>query len=251
MPGQTVSNPSALPAGQIPTSSSTAVSSTGAASLLLEGASWKMVKNTEASVTFANGVWVDPVTGDLDFFYQIQNTRPASKGAPNNAVASSYTLDDFNNIGITGVFQVSYATKGNGCAFFGAGPCPPTSAGSGFLRPTTQSVTSVTRSAGGGTDLTVTMSGPVTAGTNSAILVVQTNVQNFDQAGSGTFRWQASPPPGAIGSAPGQNTGGPWVLDALEPVPNVPEPGFYGELALGVAGLLLFVQRRRPRKTEA
>jgi hypothetical protein len=252
LPGQTVTNPSMLPAAQIPTAPSTAVSSSGANSLLLEGASWKMVKNTEASITFANGVWVDPTTGDLDFFYQIQNTRSASKAAPNNAVANSFILDDFNNIGITGVFQVSYSTKGTGCAFFGAGPCPPSASGSGFLRPTTESVLSVSRSfSGGGSDLLVNLSGPVTAGTNSAILVVQTNVKDFDQSGSGTFRWQAPPPPGALGSAPGQNTGGPWVLDALEPVPNVPEPGFYGELALGVAGLLLLVQRRRPRKTEA
>jgi hypothetical protein len=217
--------------------------------LLLEGASWKTGTASEANITFANGVWVDPMTGGLDFFYQIQNTRLPSKAAPNNAVSTISLFDDFGGVGITGVFQISYATAGaTGCAFFGAGPCPPSSAGSGFLRPTTESITSVSRSlSGGGSDLMVTLSGPVTAGTNSAILVVQTNATDFNQTGSGTFSWQAPPPPGAKGSGPGQNTGGPWVLDALEPL-VVPEPGFYGELGLGVTALAWFA-RRRMKKT--
>jgi hypothetical protein len=93
--------------------------------------------------------------------------------------------------------------------------------------------------------VTVNLSGPVTAGTNSAILVLQTNSQDFDQSGSGTFSWQAAPPAGATGSGPGQDTGGPWMLDALEPMPDVPEPGFCAELTFGVTGLLWLARRRK------
>jgi hypothetical protein len=214
--------------------------------LLEEGSSWKVGNQTGANITFANGVWVDPTTGGLDFFYQIQNTFPASKTALNNTVSSTFVLTSFAGIGITNVFQAQFSTAGStGCAFFGPGPCPPDSGGSGFLRPTTESIVSVSRSAGSGADLTVDVGGlGVAPGTNSAILVIETDAKDFDQSGSGTFSWRASPPAGAIGSGPGQNTGGPWMLDALEPVITTPEPGFYGVLALGVAGLIMLAQRR-------
>jgi hypothetical protein len=245
LPGQTVNNPGALPAGSVPTGTSTAVSSTGSANLLEEGSSWKFNGKTDANITFATGVWVDPSSGDLDFFYQIQNSFPKAQSALDNTVASSMTLTDFSGVGISNVYEVTYATKGlTGCAFFGAGPCPPDANGSGFLRPTTASVSSVARSSGAGSDLTVNFNGlGIAPGTNSAILVIETTAKDFDQTGSGTFTWEGAPPAGAVGSGPGQNTKGPWVLDALEPVVT-PEPGFYGILALGIAGLLLIVRRR-------
>ncbi len=247
LPGGTILNPGALPAGSTPSGPSTAVSSTAAQNPLIEGSSWKVGSTTGASVTFANGVWVDP-TGGLDFFYQIQNTTTAKPSA-SNTVASSYSLVDFTGIPISNVFQVNYATAGaTGCAFFGAGPCPPDKNGSGFLRPTTETITSVSRSLDGST-LNVNLSAGVTPKTNSAILVVETGSTDFDQTGEGTFSWHGAPPVGARGSGPGQNTIGPWQLDALEPL-LTPEPGFYGILALGIAGLLLFV-RRRSGKAEA
>jgi hypothetical protein len=185
---------------------------------------------------------VDPTTGFLDFFYQIQNTYSGDL-RDSDTVASSFTLQDFGGIGITGVYQINYGATGNGCAFFGAGPCPPDSNGSGFLKPTTQTITSVTRSGGIGDDLTIALSGGVTPKTNSAILVIQTDAKDFDQSGAGSFTWKGAPPNGAVGSGPGQNTVGPWVLDSLEPI-LTPEPGSYGLLALGVAGLILFVRWR-------
>jgi hypothetical protein len=247
LPGQTINNPGALPSIDVPTGNSTAVSSTGSANLLEEGSSWKSAGKTGANITFATGVWVDP-DGDLDFFYQIQNSFP--KAMPNNTVANSFTLEDFSGIGITGVYEVTYSGKGvTGCAFFGTGPCPPDSNGSGFLRPTDQTISSVTRSGGLGSDLTVNFNAGITAGTNSAILVIQTNAKDFDQSGAGTFMWAGAPPAGSVGGGPGQNTNGPWVLDSLEPV-LTPEPGSYGVLALGVAGLWL-VTRRRSEKARS
>jgi len=253
MPGGTITNPGALPSAAFPTGPSTAVSSSGSANLLSEGSSWKVGSKTGANITFETGVWVDN-SGFLDFFYQIQNTYPKSAGVNNaNTVMNSFTLTDFGGVGITGVFQVGFATPGaTGCAFFGAGPCPPDGNGSGFLRPTDQSIASVTRSGGAGSDLTVDFSGPgITPSTNSAILVIETNAKDFDQTGEGIFNWKGAPPIGAKGSGPGQNTQGPWILDSLEPV-LTPEPGFYGVLSLSIAGLLLIVRRRSEKaKTNA
>jgi hypothetical protein len=241
LPGGTVLNPGSLSSTLFPTAPSTAVSSTGANNLLEEGSSWKVGTKTGAAITFVNGVWVDPVTGDLDFFYQIQNTFTGA-AANNDEVLQSFTLGDYAGVGITGVFKVTFDMAGNGCAFFGPGPCPPLSNGSGFLRPTNGSINSVARSIDGA-DLTVTFNNSVNPGKNSAILVIQTDAKDFDQTGTGTFFWKGAPPVGSTGSGPGQNTKGPWVLDALEPI-LTPEPGFYGVLALGIAGLLLFVRRR-------
>jgi hypothetical protein len=215
-------------------------------SFLEEGAAWEMGNRLGALATFVNGVWVDPSTGGLDFFYQIQNSFPARLGAaPDNSVSSSFTLDGFASAPITGVFQLSSTIASTaGCAFFAGGQCPPGSVGLGFLRPTSSSILSVTRGGGTGATLTVDLSGPVAAGTRSAILVVQTSSQDFDASGSGTFSWLSAPPSGATGSGPGQDTGGPWVLDALTPVAPAPEPGASTLLTLCVTGLLLFGRRQ-------
>jgi hypothetical protein len=244
-PGGTVLNPGALPGSLTPTSASTATSSTGSAPILEDGASWKTSSGgkttTGANITFANGVWVDPNTGGLDFFYQIQNTYTGPTTA-NDTVNPTFTLVDYSGISITGVYQYNTSAAGNGCAFFGSPHCPPTTNGSGFLIPTTETVSSVSRSIDGST-LTVNLNSGVTPKTNSAILVIQTTAVDFDQSGSGTFHWNGAPPLLSTGSGPGQNTIGPWQLDALEPLVT-PEPGFYGVLALGIAGLFLFVRRR-------
>jgi hypothetical protein len=250
LPGQTITNPGALPGIDIPSASSTAISSTGSASLLEEGSSWKVGTKTGANITFANGVWIDPTTGNLDFFYQIQNTFKGTAAA-NNTVLRQFELGDFGGVQITGVFEVTYSTTSNGCAFFGAGPCPPDSNGSGFLRPTTGVVESVARSSGFGDDLTITFSGNgIAPGTNSAILVIQTNANDFDQSGSGTFFWKGAPPSGAVGSGPGQNTKGPWILDALEPI-ITPEPSAYGVLFLAIGGLMAYARRRAKKAKSA
>jgi hypothetical protein len=218
-------------------------------SFLEEGAAWEVGSRLGALASFVNGVWVDPATGGLDFFYQIQNAFPSRLGAaPDNAVSSSFALDGFATAPITGIFQLSSNTPSTaGCAFFGGGQCPLGSVGLGFLRPTSGGILSVDRSSGAGGTLRVDLSGPVTAGKSSAILVVQTSLQDFDASGWATFSWLSPPPSGAVGSGPGEDTGGRWVLDALTPVALAPEPGAYGVVLLCVIALL-WVGRRQAKK---
>lgn len=244
LPGGTVSPVAVLPPGFPSGPSSTGscasfsspCSSTGSNALLQEGASWKKNNVVGANVTFENGVWVDPVTHELDFFYQIQNTFTGATAA-NNTITTTFMLEDFTGV-TTNVYQVDLSGP-SGSAFF---------AGSGFKKPTADTITKVSRSLNGA-DLTVTLTTTgIKPKTNSAILVVKTNATDFDQAGLGSFSWNAAPPAGATGG--GQNTNlKNWTLDALEPV-LTPEPGFYGVLSLGIAGLLMLVRRRSGRPQE-
>lgn len=227
LPGGTISSIAALPPG-FPSGPSTAVSSTGANPLLQEGASWKVGKTVGGNVTFENGVWIDPTTHQLDFFYQIQNTFTGAKAA-NNTISTTFTLADFSPV-TTDIYQADFATMGS--AFFN---------GSGFVKPTADQVMKVSRDLTGDLTVTLTTTG-ILPKTASAILVVKTNALDFDQAGLGSFSWNGAPPLGATGG--GQNTNMKnWTLDALEPL-LTPEPGFYGILSLGIAGLLLLVRRR-------
>ncbi len=229
VPGYTYGYP-AYPPG-----SPTGVSSLGGNPRLQEGASWSMpgVTGASANITFENAVDIDPVTGALDFFYQIQNTYT---GAATNSDTISPTIvlnESFEGVAITGVEQMNAL---NFVSF------------NGFAKPTGGiSVASVSLGqyqTDGSADLTVTFSAPIAPKQDSAILVIQTDARDFDQAGGGAFSWMTAPPAGAHkGGSPATN---PFYLDALEPL-VAPEPGSYGMLSLGVSGLLLLIHR--PKKS--
>jgi hypothetical protein len=201
--------------------------------LLQEGASWAPPGSgtPSANITFENAVYVNPANGDLDFFYQIQNTFSGAATA-NNTVSSTIVLDDFSLPGVT-ITGVAEITNASFLSF------------DDFVKPTPSSsaITSVALAANDQT-LTVTYGAPIAPSQDSAILVIETNARQFNQNAEGTFNWTGATPPGAHGSATGTGTPATtFTLDALEPV-AAPEPGVYGILSLGLAGLLLLVHRR-------
>jgi len=232
-PGGTVT-PTAYGYGTpaFPSGAPDGVSSVGANNLLQEGESWALAnsRTSLANITFENAVYVDPTTGDLDFFYQIQNTYNGATTASNTVSKTVVLNESFEGTTITGVAEI---TSANFKGF------------DDYVKPTAgDAITSVSLGsyqADGSANLTINFSTPITPKTDSAILVIETNSTDFDQAGQGTFSWTGNPPAGAHdGSNLATN---PFTLDALEPIPT-PEPGFYGVLSLGLAGLLLLVHRR-------
>jgi hypothetical protein len=226
VPGGTINNPAALPAGQTPTGPSTAVSSVGASNSFHDNGGWTVSKTTlGGSVNLESGVWVDPSTGDLDFFYQLQNVY-SGPAASDNTLVDTFDIQDFSGV-TTNVFQVT--SGGTGSLFF---------ANSGYLAPTSDTVTQVSADNSG--DLMVTLSASLAPKTNSAVLVIETNAKDFDEAGDAyNLNWKSSPPANAHGAG----ATNPFELGALEPL-LTPEPGFYGALALGIASLLLVVHGR-------
>jgi hypothetical protein len=216
---------------QFPSGAPNGGSSSGANPLLQEGFSYSPAnsKGAVANITFENTVYVDPVTGDLDFFYQIQNTYTGAATNQNTIAPTVQFNESFEGVTITGVSEI---TSTNYQTF------------DDFVKPTGGGITSVSLGnydSQGDADLTVTFSAPIAPKQDSAILVIQTNATDFDQAGEGTFAWKANPPAGShSGNTLVTN---PFTLDALEPLPT-PEPGFYGVLSLGIAGLLLLAHRR-------
>lgn len=229
-------------AGTVPSGSPIAVDPiTGTQGGLNDGFNWRPGKNTNprASGNYINAVYVDPVTHDLDFYYQIQNTF---LGAANgqNTLQSVFQIADFAGFTIFDVQQLTYNTSGN---FFSAG------SGGQFKGKTTRTITSVSRSLDG-SDLTVNLNGTVLPGQNTAVLLIKTNATNFDQ-GSSSFNWKTAP----NGCTPANQASGncgnaytqPFYLASLEPF-AAPEPGFYGMLSLGMGGLFFAVRRRRTAK---
>jgi len=223
-----------------PSGSPNAVSTTGANPLLQEGYSWSPAGgSTKANITFENGVYVDPNTGDLDFFYQIQNTYTGA-AMPSNTVSPLITMNmNLEGVQVTGVSEIT-STNFQSFDDFVA-PTAGDKISSVSLCQTTLSPCAAGYEPDGNANVFVTFSGSIVPSSDSAILVIQTNAKDFDQAGEGTFSWKATPPPGAHQGA--TLVTNPFTLDALEPLP-VPEPGFYGVLSLGLAGLLLLVHRR-------
>jgi len=225
--GTTFPNPiAALPASQTPSGPSTATSSVGSSNSFHDNGGWTVSKTAlGGAVNLESGVWLDPSTGGLDFFYQLQNTWTGST-ANNNTLVNTFSIQDFEGV-TTNVFQVT--SGGTGSLFF---------PGSGYLAPTSDTVTRVSADLTG--DLTVTLSGNLAPKTNSAVLVIETNATDFDSAGDAyNLNWKSAPPTNAHGAAAVQ----PFTLGALEPL-LTPEPGFYGALALGIASLLLVVHGR-------
>ena len=207
----------------------------GANPLLQEGASWAPagLGTPAANITFENVVYAAPSTGDLDFFYQIQNsyTGPASG---DNTVSPTIVLDDFSlpGVTITGVEQIT------------ASQFQPFD---DFVKPNpaANNISSVSLGLNDQT-LTVVFSGAIKPGQDSAILLIETNAKAFNQNAEATLSWLSAPPAGAHGSAAAQT----FELDALEPAP-APEPSVYGFLSLAIAGLLLLANRKlRERQHE-
>lgn len=226
---------------QFPSGVPNGVSTVGANNLLQEGESWALAnsRTSLANITFENAVYVDPSTGDLDFFYQIQNTYTGPAMNSNTVNPTIEINETFAGVQITGVSEI---TSTNFKAFDDyAKPTGGNTITSVSLCQTTLTPCLTGYEPDGAANLFLTFSSPIAPGQDSAILVIQTNATDFDQAGQGTFSWKSTPPVGAHdGSNPATN---PFTLDALEPLP-VPEPGFYGVLSLGIAGLLLLVHRR-------
>lgn len=206
------------------------------------GFNWRTgpAAKNKAAGNYVNAVYVDPVTHELDFYYQIQNTFKDPAGNPQNTVQAVFQIADFGGFAILDVRQLMDPAAGN---FFGDG------ANVEFKGKTTQTITQVSRSANGSV-LTVTLSGVVKPGQNTAVLLIKTNATNFDQ-GTSRFNWMTAP----SGCSPANQAAGncgnaytnPFFLNNLEPV-IVPEPGFYGMLSLGIGGLFLAVRRRRATK---
>jgi hypothetical protein len=220
--------PTLLGSSSIPTGPPNAVSSQGFTPFFQEDASWSVGSQTaKAGMNFDSAVYKDPSTGGLDFFYQIQNPfKGAATGT--NTVASSFVIDWFTlpGITVTGVAQIKASNF--------TGPF------SNFLKPKPAG-SAITNLSLNGTDnmLTVTLDQPVAPGQNSAILVIETNAKDFDQAGNATFNWVTNPAgPGVHGAV------NPFNLQTLEPVITTPEPGFYGLLALAIAGTVMIARSR-------
>ncbi|MCU1263443.1 MAG: hypothetical protein JWO80_6328, partial [Bryobacterales bacterium] len=121
-----------------------------------------------------------------------------------------------------------------------------------FKGKTPVSILNVERSANG-SNLNVNLSSVVKPGQNTAVLLVKTNAKNFDQ-GTSSFNWSTAPSGCSAASQATGNCGNaysePFFLNNLEPF-AAPEPGFYGMLSLGIAGLFFVVRRRSIKATSA
>jgi hypothetical protein len=226
-PGGSVT-PTVAPTSSVPTGAPNGVSSQGFTPFFQEDASWSVNSQpAKAGMNFDSAVYKDTSTGGLDFFYQIQNPfKGAATGT--NTVASSFVIDWFTlpGITITGVDQIDASDF--------TGPF------SNFLKPKPAG-SAITNVSLNGSDnmLTVTLDQPIKPGQNSAILVVQTNAHDFDQASNATFNWVTNPTGAGVHGAVN-----PFNLQTLEPVITTPEPGFYGLLALAIAGTVMIARGR-------
>ena len=209
---------------------------------LNDGFNWRAGKGqpNKASGNYINAVYVDPVSHELDFYYQIQNTFAGTTNGQ-NTIQSVFQIADFAGFAILDVQQLTDNVAGN---FFGDG------ANVEFKGKTSQTITSVDRSVDG-SDLTVQLSGAVSPGQNTAILLIKTDATNFDQ-GTSVFNWVTAPSGCSILNRNAGNCGNaypqPFFLNNLEPFAAAPEPGFYGMLSLGMGGLFFAVRRRRSAK---
>jgi len=234
-PGGTATPVNMLPGtATFPAGTPNGVSAEGSQPFFQDDGAWSLGnKPLSASVNFDSAVWVDPNTGTLDFFYQLQNDY--SGAATNtNTLKPVFTIDLFTlpGVTITGVAQIT-ATNWNAAA-----------APDHFVKPTpvTNVINSVSLNAADDS-LTVTMNSALAPSQNSAILVIETNARDFDQNGDGVLNWKSAPPTGAHGSGSTE----PFDLGTLEPIAT-PEPGVYGALVLGLGGLFM-VRRRSSKKS--
>jgi hypothetical protein len=233
-PGGSVSPVTLLPGtATFPVGTPNGVSTFGYKPFLQEDGSWSAptggVPNN--GIDFDSATFYDPVTHDLDFFYQVQNLAKNVPTVGDNTVVTTYKLNLptlTTGVTIMGVDQI------NNMNFSAAANAD------NFLDPTLGINISSVSLALNDMTLTVQMSGSgIGPGQNSAVLVLQTNANDFVQSGMGVFNWKSNPPAGSFGSINPN-----FVLNTLEPILSTPEPGFYGVLSLGLAGLLLLAHRR-------
>ena len=208
------------------------------------GFNWKTgnAKPNKASGNYVSAVYVDPITHDLDFYYQIQNTFGGTANGQ-DTLKSSFTITDFGKFTIFEVLKLQSNVTGN---FFGDGNNVE------FKGQTQVGIVDVKRSANG-SNLTVDLSSVVKPGQNTAVLLVRTNAKNFDQ-GTSSFNWSTAPSGCSASAQATGNCGNAYTqqffLNNLEPF-QAPEPGFYGMLSLGIAGLFFVVRRRSIKATSA
>jgi hypothetical protein len=151
--------------------------------------------------------------GTEDFYYQVDNLNAKGvKGSISSISIADYTSYSTNASTVTPPYNSSLQSSG-----FGTGS-------KGNYAPT-----GVSRAADGSA-LTFTFKG-LTAGQNSSVLLIQTDATTFDQLGYFTV---------ANGNSISTYT--------FEPAP---EPGFYGSLAVAIAGVILVVRRRSSKANAA
>ena len=204
---------------------------------------WYAGATLRGNATFVEGVWVDPTTHYLDFFYQIQNhsTTPVIlsdtvgnlAGAPNPGQLT-LTLTGFGPGFSETIFDITSTTYH-----------PGTLGGSLFTMPISGNAV-VAANNSTPNDLIATFNYGLMPGQSSAILLVQTNATSSKAGGQAMFNWRQNP--SRHGATGGTAFSSELITaNTLEPAP---EPSAYGALALGLAGLF-FVVRRRAQKTAA
>jgi hypothetical protein len=206
----------------------------------LEGGAWTVGSNLAgADINYANAVYADPTSGDLDFFYQIEPSILGNSVDSNSAELSTLINGcTLTGLTITGVQQITSASFNS----FGV-----------FVKPTssTNNISSVSLSSND-QDLTIDFSTNVAPGQYSAILMIETNATSCDQnstGGTGGTDGTSGTSGTANPAAPLANLSGGVSNQAASPdVPvPAPEPGGYGMLLLGCC--LLFLVHRRSRET--
>jgi len=193
---------------------------------------WFNGPNLDGNVKFNEAVIVDPMSGNLDFFYQIQNNSPAPTGITQQA-------STIQNLGGGGA-SVMLTGYGPGTAEDVYVITNSTGLGAGFLNASgTANITTVNQTAG---NIIVNFNNAVLPGTDSAILLVRTNASptSFTTGGTANFRWRQNP------ALHGATSGTAFTSENISVATLVPtpEPGVYGLLSLAIAGLFFVVHRR-------
>jgi hypothetical protein len=193
---------------------------------------WFNGPNLDGNVKFTEAVIIDPGTGNLDFFYQIQNNSPAPSGITQSASTlqnlggggATLTLNGFGPGVTENVFQITNSS-GLSASFGNA---------SG-----TNDIVTVSRTS---TSDVISFNNPITPGTESAILLIKTNAAPtaFTTGGTANLRWRQNP---ALHGATSGTAFSSENITVATLVPT-PEPGVYGLLSLAIAGLFFAVHRR-------
>lgn len=263
-PGCTVAPVTLLPGTtSFPLGSPNGVSSQGSTPFFQGDGAWSVAgQSNSGSVDFDSAVFIDPVTHNLDFFYQIQNVYNGATtttdtlgnytGVNPNPQTSSYNLilNTLPGVTIMQVAQISPGNWNNACVTpTMSNPNPPVPCPDDFVqpKPSTTQINSVTLAFdpinNDFDDLQINMNSPLAPGQDSAILVIKTNANDFDQNGFGDFAWQTAPTAPAGKHLNGVAKTQMFSLGTLEPI-LTPEPGVYGVLSLALAGVLLLARRR-------
>jgi hypothetical protein len=180
-------------------------------------------------------VYKDDGSGLLDFYFQVTNCGPAASSncASNTSKTSTGNLMTLEVTDYAGVItSVGYVSQSFG-QFTSSPDVAPVEASRGtksFDDPNSPGNTLVLD--------TITFDfGPagITPGKNSAVLLIRTNVTQFDPAAFVKL----------TGTTDGLMTRFFSPTNYFEPIAPTPEPAFYGIMAFGIFGLFLAARRRR------